>query len=81
MTFLSKESLHLRGHRYKIVLNKCRLDVRKNFYSQPIVKEWNCLPANIVNAKDGTTFEELGTSFEELFDRLHGDSKYEFKLN
>ena len=27
-----------RGHRYKIVLNKCRLDVRKNFYSQRIVK-------------------------------------------
>ena len=63
-----------RGHRYKIVLNKCRLDVRKNFYSQRIVKEWNCLPSNIVEAKDVITFEKL-------FDRLHGDSKFEFKLN
>ena len=63
-----------RGHRYKIVLNKCRLNARKNFYSQRIVKEWNCLPANIVEAKDVITFEKL-------FDRLHGDSKFEFKLN
>ena len=61
-----------RAHRYKIVLNKCRLDVRKNFYSQRIVKEWNCLPSNIVEAKDVITFEKL-------FDRLHGDSKFEFK--
>ena len=30
-----------RGHRYKIVLNKFRLDVRKSFNSQRIVKEWN----------------------------------------
>ena len=63
-----------RGHRYEIVLNKCRLDVRKNFYSQRIVKEWNCLQSNIVEAKDVITFEEL-------FDRLHGESKFEFKLN
>ncbi len=63
-----------RGHKYKIVLNKCRLDVRKNFYSQRIIKEWNCLPADIVEAKNAITFEKL-------FDRLHGDSKYEFKLN
>ena len=63
-----------RGHKYKIVLNKCRLDVRKNFYLQRIAKEWNCLPADIVEAKNAITFEKL-------FDRLHGDSKYEFKLN
>ena len=63
-----------KGHRYKIVLNKCRLDVRKNFFSQQIVKEWNCLPTNIVEAKDVIIFERL-------FDRLHGDSKFEFKLN
>ena len=56
-----------RGHKYKIVLNECRLDVRKNFYSQRIVKGWNCLPANIVDAKDVITFEKL-------FDRLYGDS-------
>ena len=48
-----------RGHTYKIVLNKCRLDAEKNFYSQRIVKEWNCLPANIVKAKDAITFENF----------------------
>ena len=48
-----------RGHKYKIVLNKYRLDARINFYSQQIVKEWTCLPVNIVEAKDVITFEEL----------------------
>ena len=62
-----------RGHKFKIVLNKCRLDVRKNFYSQRIIKEWNCLPASIVEAKDVI-------HFEKIFDSLHGDSKFVFKL-
>jgi ribonucleases P/MRP protein subunit RPP40 len=62
-----------RGHKFKIVLNKCRLDVRKNFYSQRIIKEWNCLPASIVEAKDVI-------HFEKLFDSLHGDSKFVFNL-
>ena len=43
------------------------LDVRKNFYSQRMVKEWNCLPANIVDAKDVIISEKL-------FDRLNRDS-------
>ena len=63
-----------RGHRCNVVLNKCRLDVRRNFYPQRIVKEWNYLSANIVKAKDAITFEKL-------FDRLHRDSKFEYKLN
>ena len=63
-----------RGHRFKIVLNKCRLNVRKNFYSQRVIQEWNSLPADIVEAKDVITFEKL-------FDSLHGNSKFELKLN
>ena len=62
------------GDKYTIVLNKCRLDVRKNFYSQRIVKDWNSLPANMVEAKDVITFEKL-------FDRIHGGYKFEFELN
>ncbi len=48
-----------RGHRYQVVLIKCRLDIRNKFYSQRIVKEWNSLPANVVDAKDVGTFEKL----------------------
>ena len=62
-----------RGHRYKVVLNKCRLDIRKNFYSQRIIKEWNSLPANVVDAKDVVTFEQF-------YDSLNGNSKFKFRV-
>ena len=81
----------------------------KELYSQQIVKEWICLPANIVEAKDviacaqtllmlrrstGKAFPVLlhtiskvcaqakeVITFEKLFDRLKGDSKFKFKPN
>ena len=39
-----------RGHSYKLKKQSCRLDVRKNFFSVRIVKEWNNLPAKIAEA-------------------------------
>ena len=49
--FLKVNENKTRGHRYRIMLNKCRLDVKKNFHSQRMVKEWNCLPVNIVKER------------------------------
>ena len=34
-----------RGHSYKLVASKCRVDVRKWFFNQRIVNVWNSLPA------------------------------------
>ena len=42
--FIKLNDNKARGHKFKIVLNKCRLDVRKNFYSKRIIKERNCCP-------------------------------------
>lgn len=38
--------------------------------SQRIIKEWNCLPANIFEAKDMINFEKRS-------DSQHGNSKFE----
>jgi hypothetical protein len=34
-----------RGHSYKLIASKCRVDVRKWFFNQRIVNVWNGLPA------------------------------------
>ena len=54
------------GLRYKIPLNTCRLDVRKNFYSKRIAKEWNCLSVNTVEEKVVITLENSLTTYMEI---------------
>jgi len=41
----------LRGHRMKLSKKRSRLDIRKYFFSQRIINQWNSLPANVVDAK------------------------------
>jgi hypothetical protein len=36
-----------------------RTDVRKNFFTQRIINEWNRIPAEIKNAKDVHNFKKL----------------------
>jgi len=36
-----------RGHTYKLLPSHCRMDVRKSFFAERIVKPWNCLPAEL----------------------------------
>ena len=39
-----KHAQGTRGHRMKLVQQQSRLEARKNFFSQRVVKEWNSLP-------------------------------------
>jgi hypothetical protein len=34
-----------RGHRHKLLQNHCRVDVRKYFFAERVVQQWNNLPA------------------------------------
>jgi len=38
-----------RGNPFKLSVNYCRTNTRKNFYSERVVKVWNSLPPSIVN--------------------------------
>ena len=40
-----------RGHSMKIIKNHCRLNLRKNFFTQRIVNDWNHLPQSAVDQK------------------------------
>ena len=46
-----------RGHRFKLEGKRCRLDVRKYFFSQRVVDEWNCLPESVVTSTSVNSFK------------------------
>ena len=64
-----------RGHRYKLIKNRSKLDVRKYFFSQRIVDRWNGLPAFVVEAETLNTFKNRLDKFLEQ-DELQ---KFEFQ--
>ena len=50
MFFKLKEGSRTRGHKAALVKEQCRLDIRKYFFSQRVINEWNKLPNDCVNA-------------------------------
>ena len=46
-----------RGHKYKLAKSRCRLDIRKNFFSQRVVSGWNELPASVIEADSVNSFK------------------------
>jgi hypothetical protein len=48
---------NLRGHKYKLLKERSRLDVRKYFFSQRVITAWNKLPCQVVNAVNLNDFK------------------------
>jgi hypothetical protein len=46
-----------RGHKFKIMKVRSRLDIRRNFFSQRVVNSWNELPASVVEAESVNSFK------------------------
>ena len=46
-----------RGHKYKLIKSRSRLVVRKNFFSQRVVNNWNKLPKIVVEAESINGFK------------------------
>ena len=46
-----------RGHRFKLVKHRSRLDIRKNFFSQRVVNDWNSLPEIVVESESVNSFK------------------------
>jgi len=46
-----------RGHSYRLVKSRSRLDIRKNFFSQRVVNGWNSLPSEVVEAESVNAFK------------------------
>ena len=48
-----------RGHSLKVRKKHCRLNLRKNFFTQRIVNDWNHLPQTAVDAKNVLGFKKI----------------------
>ena len=57
--FKLKEGSRTRRHKAALVKEQCRLDMRKYSFSQRVIKEWNKLPNDCVNASSVNMFKQL----------------------
>ena len=55
-----------RGNKYKLVKSRSRLDIRKHFFSQRVVNEWNKLPDSVVEAESVNSFKNKYDSYVSL---------------
>ena len=71
--FLVLSESRTRGHNYKLEKSRCNTTFRLNQFSQRVIKRWNALPHNVVNAKSVN-------SFKPQLDKFYGDNTciYEF---
>jgi len=55
-----------RGHSYKLVKSRSRLDIRKNFFSHRVVNAWNSLPSEVVEAECVNTFKNRYDRYKQI---------------
>src|SRR5437867_8651792 len=55
--FTLAQNNRTRGHALKIIKNRSRVNVRKNFYSQRIVNDWNALSVMVVDSESVNNFK------------------------
>jgi len=46
-----------RGHNFKLVKDRSRLNIRKYFFSQRVINSWNALATSVVEAETVNSFK------------------------
>ena len=65
--FILRESTNLRGHRFTIHKQHCRLNCRKFFFTQRVITEWNNLPSSTVTSTSVNMFKNaIKTKIEQM---------------
>ena len=63
--FKLNKSCRTRGHNLKMVKFRSKLELRRNFFSQRVVDEWNCLPQEVIDAANVNQFKNRLDKFEK----------------
>ena len=56
--FFQRNRSHLRGHSDKLCTMHSRTDIRKHFFANRVIKDWNKLPQKAVSAQKMESFKE-----------------------
>lgn len=67
--FKLSDITHTRGHSMKIYKPNTRLEVRKHFFTQRVIDEWNNLPADVVQS---SSVNEFKSKIEPMFLPIRG---------
>ena len=59
---------YLRGHKLRLYKQPCRLNLRKNFFTQRVVNDWNRLPSYVVKAPSINAFKNRLDEFLQDMD-------------
>jgi hypothetical protein len=70
--FTLAQNSRTRGHRFKLLKTRSRLDIRKHFFSQRVVNEWNALPEIVVESESVNSFKNNYDKYVSRDRRLLG---------
>ena len=68
--FTLDRNIHSRGHPLKLKVKHARLDLRKYFFTNRIILEWNALPREVVMAADVAKFK---TAIDKILMKKRGN--------
>ena len=55
-----------RGHSYRLVKSRSRLDIRKSFFRHRVVNAWNSLPSEVVEAECVNIFKNRYDIYKQI---------------
>jgi len=55
--FAFANNSRVRGHKYKLIKGHSKLDIRKHYFSNRVINDWNALPEEVVSAETVNCFK------------------------
>jgi hypothetical protein len=76
---INKSTFHqTRGHSLKLTKNRSRLDIRKYYFTNRVVEDWNNLPESVIMAKNvkniENRFDKLWQNHPMMYDHTYSDT-------
>ena len=67
----SASGVETRGNLYKLVPDRSKYELRRNYFSHRIVSVWNSLPDSVVSAESVNSFKSRLDKFWSMYDFVY----------